>query len=74
LSAILTALVRRSLPTAPMHAFRSPVAGSGKSTLVDIASAISTGHEAGVIAQGKSDEETEKRLGSALLAGDRSFQ
>ncbi|HXZ14788.1 MAG TPA: hypothetical protein VEH77_02225, partial [Roseiarcus sp.] len=70
LSAIVTAPVRRSLPSVPMHAFSSPVAGSGKSMLVDLCSVITTGHEAGVIAQGKSAEEMEKRLGSALLAGD----
>jgi putative DNA primase/helicase len=70
LSAILTALVRRSLPTAPMHAVRSPVAGSGKTVLVDVASIIATGHEAGVIAQGATGEELEKRLGAVLLAGD----
>ena len=70
LSAILTALIRRSLPTAPMHAFSAPVAGSGKSSLVDIASIIATGHEAAVISQGTSDAEMDKRLGAALLAGD----
>ncbi len=70
LSGILTALVRRSLPTAPLHAYTAPVAGSGKSMLVDIASIVSTGHEAGVIAQGKSEEEMEKRLGALLIAAD----
>ena len=70
LSAILTALIRRSLPTAPMHAISAPVAGSGKSKLVDIASVIATGHEAAVISQGTSDAEMDKRLGAALLAGD----
>ena len=68
LSAILTACVRRSLPTAPMHAFTAPVAGSGKSKLVDIASAIATGHEAAVIGQGKDEAEMEKRLGALMLA------
>jgi putative DNA primase/helicase len=63
-------MIRRSLPTAPMHAFSAPVAGSGKSLLVDIASVIATGHEAGVISQGTSDAEMDKRLGAALLAGD----
>jgi hypothetical protein len=70
LSGMLTALVRRSLPTAPMHAFTAPVAGSGKSKLVDLASMLAIGSLAPVIAQGGSDEETEKRLGSALIAGD----
>lgn len=71
LSGLLTACCRRALRTAPMHASTAPVAGSGKSTLVDIASVIATGREAGVIAQGKTEEETEKRLGLMLLAGDQ---
>ena len=70
LSAILTALVRRSLPTAPLHGFNAPTAGTGKSMLVDLASLIATGRPAPVIAQGKSQEEMEKRLGAALIAGD----
>jgi hypothetical protein len=70
-SALLTACIRRSLPTAPLHGFTAPTAGSGKSMLVDIASVIATGREAGVIAQGKTEEELEKRLGSLLLAGDQ---
>jgi putative DNA primase/helicase len=70
LSGILTAIIRRSLPTAPLHAYSAPVMGSGKSKLVDIASMIAAGHEAPVIAQGKTEEEMEKRLGAALIAGD----
>jgi hypothetical protein len=70
LSAIVTALIRRSLPSAPMHAFTSPVAGSGKSLIVDTASTIATGSEAPVTAQGTHEEELEKRLGAHLLAGD----
>lgn len=70
LSVILTACIRRSLRTAPLHAFTAPVAGSGKSTLVDLASLIATGREASVISQGKTEEELEKRLGALLLAGD----
>jgi hypothetical protein len=70
LSGILTALIRRSLPTAPLHGFNAPTAGTGKSMLVDIASLIATARPAPVIAQGKSEEEMEKRLGAALIAGD----
>jgi hypothetical protein len=69
-SVILTACVRRSLRTAPMHAFTAPVPGSGKSMLVDLASLIATGRDASVISQGKTEEELEKRLGALLLAGD----
>ncbi len=37
LSAIVTACVRQAIRSAPMHAFSAPVAGSGKTKLVDIA-------------------------------------
>ena len=70
LSGILTTVVRRSIPTAPLHAFNAPVAGSGKSLLVDIASMIASGRPAAVIAHGKTEEEMEKRLGAAFIAGD----
>ena len=70
LSAILTTLIRRSLPTAPLHGFNAPTAGTGKSMLVDIASMIATARPAPVIAQGKTEEEMEKRLGAALIAGE----
>ena len=69
LSAILTAMIRRSLTTAPFHAFSAPIRGSGKSKLVDIASVIATGEEAPVIAAGGDDIELEKRLVASLLAG-----
>ena len=70
LSAILTTLDRRSMATAPLHAFSSPAAGTGKSLLVDCCSVLATGRLMPVIAQGKTEEELEKRLGAALLAGD----
>jgi hypothetical protein len=70
LSAMLTAAIRRSIPAAPLHAFTAPAMGTGKSKLVDLASMIAVGHEAPVLAQGKTEEEMEKRLGAALIAGD----
>ncbi|MBW0449242.1 toprim domain-containing protein [Paraburkholderia phenoliruptrix] len=69
ISAILTASIRRTLPTAPMHAFSAPAAGSGKSKLVDIASIIVSGDKAAVQSQGRNEEETEKRLVAAVLEG-----
>lgn len=53
-----------------MHGFTAPVAGSGKSKLVDLASIVATGHEAAVIEEGD-EEELPKRLGAALLAGNQ---
>jgi hypothetical protein len=73
LSAILTALDRHAMPTAPLHAFTSPAAGTGKSLLVDMVAIIATGQLMPVIAQGRTEEELEKRLGAALLAGDAAI-
>jgi Bifunctional DNA primase/polymerase, N-terminal len=70
LSAILTALDRRAMATAPLHGFSSPVAGTGKSLMVDVASLLATGQIAPVISQGRNEEELEKRLGTALISGD----
>jgi putative DNA primase/helicase len=69
LSALITPIVRGAMPVAPLHAMRAPSPGSGKSYLVDLASAITTGQRCPVIAAGRSTEETEKRLGAAMLAG-----
>jgi hypothetical protein len=70
LSAILTTLDRRSMATALLHALTAPSAGTGKSLLVDIVAMIATGHPMPVISQGRNEDELEKRLGAALLAGD----
>lgn len=70
LSAILTPLFRRPMSAAPLHGFTAPVAGSGKSKLVNLAAILATGHYAPVTALGKDDAETEKRLGAIMMAGD----
>jgi hypothetical protein len=69
LSDFITALVRRSLPCAPMHAYSSPSAGTGKSKLVDIVAVAATGQMAAVTAPGGDEIEMEKRLGAEVLAG-----
>ena len=43
------------------------MAGTGKSYVIDIASAITTGEVAAVIAAGRNEEETEKRLSAELM-------
>ena len=69
LSALLTSVCRTALSSAPLHAISAPTAGSGKSTIIDGASILKTGRVAATIAQGKTAEEFEKRLGSMLLEG-----
>jgi hypothetical protein len=70
LSAFLTALVRPSLDTAPLHAFDAPQAGTGKSLLVELVGLVLMGGTPPAMAQGKSPEEDEKRLGAVMMAGD----
>lgn len=69
LAATLTAVVRRSLRTAPLFAFDAPVMGAGKGLLVKVAALIATGRPAPLLSQGQDEAEAEKRLGSLLLAG-----
>lgn len=69
LSALITPVVRGALMVTPMHITKAPVAGSGKSYIIDIASAINSGEKAPVMSAGAKEEELEKRLVSALLAG-----
>lgn len=68
LSALITPVVRGAMMVAPMHITKAPVAGSGKSYIIDLASAINSGERAPVMS-GAKEEELEKRLVSALLAG-----
>lgn len=70
LAAILTALVRRSIRSSPLFAFRAPVMSSGKSLLADIVALIATGREACMMAQGKDEEEIRKRILAILIQGD----
>ncbi|MGI4941908.1 MAG: hypothetical protein ACRYHQ_15340 [Janthinobacterium lividum] len=69
LSGLVTPVVRGAMTVAPLHAFRANAAGSGKSYLVDIASAISSGRPCPVASAGSDEAETEKRLTGLLLAG-----
>src|SRR6516162_11762021 len=68
MSAIITPIARGAFLVAPMHVADAPVAGSGKSYLFDIVAAIVSGQRMPVIAAGRNEEETEKRLGAAVLA------
>jgi putative DNA primase/helicase len=70
LALILTALVRPCLPTAPLIGVSAPTPGTGKSFLVDFAAILATGTTTPVVAATGSDEELEKRIGAALMAGD----
>jgi hypothetical protein len=69
LSAIITPVARGAFPVAPMHVASATVQGSGKSYLFDIVASVAIGQLMPVKAAGRNEEETEKRLGAALIAG-----
>ncbi|NJM11483.1 MAG: hypothetical protein HC889_06025 [Synechococcaceae cyanobacterium SM1_2_3] len=71
LSAILTAMVRPSLRTAPMHTFSAPTKGSGKSLLADCVALIATGRAATVMTFTSDPDEQRKRVLTVLLNGDQ---
>lgn len=70
LAAVVTSVVRRVLPAAPLFAINAPTAGSGKTLLCEAIGIIAAGYKPTIISQGKSAEEDEKRLSSVLMAGD----
>jgi putative DNA primase/helicase len=76
LSLMLAVVVRAALACVPMHAFKAPVAGSGKSLLADLAAAMALGQPCPLMTAGADEEEMEKRLvqhlslGKSLLAID----
>lgn len=71
LSAVLTALVRRTLPTAPMHGVSAPTPGTGKTLALQAVSMIAMGRTLTSMSQGSNPEEDEKRLFSVLMQGDQ---
>ncbi|MBP6869809.1 hypothetical protein KBC04_02925 [Candidatus Babeliales bacterium] len=70
IAAILTALIRKSIPTAPLFGFTAPKMASGKSLLADLISLISTGKANSVISQCETEVEEKKRILSLLMEGD----
>ena len=74
LAAILTAVVRPGLPTAPAFAYDAPAQGSGKTLLAQCVATIAAGEAPDVWppSRGRDDEENRKRLLTAFLSGKRA--
>jgi hypothetical protein len=70
LSALLTALVRPSLRTSPLHGYDAPTAGSGKSMLAEAVGLLASGTRPPAMSQSTSVDEDQKRLAAVLFAGD----
>jgi hypothetical protein len=75
LSALLTAAVRRGLPTSPGFGFDAPVQGSGKTLLAQCVAALAGERNATLYphTQGRDDEEVRKRLMSFFRTGSAAM-
>ena len=70
---LMTQPLRCAMECSPLLAVSANAPGSGKSFLVDLASAIALGRPCPIIPPGKNDEETEKGLRTKLLSGTPAF-
>lgn len=70
LAAILTALVRCRLRSAPLIASTAPVMASGKTLIMSLPSWIATGRAPAVVQHSQDPSEEQKLLLSVLLDGD----
>lgn len=70
IAALLSAVLRATLPSCPAFAWSAPVRGSGKSKLADVAAVIATGRTAPALTWPPQEDEAEKRLGASVMAGD----
>ena len=71
MSMLMTPVLRAALGSAvPMHVATAPTAGTGKSYLCDVASALCIGERCPVMSVAKEDSETEKRLIGSAIAGN----
>jgi hypothetical protein len=75
LAGLLTAVIRPCLATAPAFAFDAPTQGSGKTLLGNCVGALAEGRAPDIWPHtaGRDDEETRKRLFTALRAGGRTL-
>ena len=75
LAALLTAVVRPTLGTAPAFAMDAPVQGSGKTLLASCIAALATGRVPEIWPHtcGRDDEEVRKRLFAALRDGTNAL-
>ncbi len=75
LAGLCTAAIRAVLPTAPAIAFDAPIQGAGKTLLAKCMGALIEGRAPDVWphTQGRDDEETRKRLFTALRGGSKAM-
>lgn len=70
-AALLTAVVRVSLPTSPGFAYDAPTAGSGKTLLASCVTALATGQRPAISSPFTTEDETRKAITSSVLFNRR---
>jgi putative DNA primase/helicase len=70
---LMTQVLRCAMQVSPMLAVSATSPGSGKSFLIDLASAIALGRPCPVIPPGKDETETEKGIRTKLISGTPAF-
>lgn len=68
-AAVLTAVLRPSLPSAPAVLIDGALPGVGKGLMGWAIAVIATGHGPSVVTEGPTPDETEKRITAAILSG-----
>lgn len=66
---LIAAVLRPTIPAAPLIGVTAPTSGTGKSYLIDVIAMVATGCRAVAVTTGSDSEEFEKSLGAALLGG-----
>lgn len=69
-AAMISAVLRPTLPACPAFAWSAPVRGSGKSKLADVCAVIATGRTAPAMSWPRQEDEAEKRLAASVMSGD----
>ena len=70
---LMTQVLRCGMECSPLLAVSANAAGTGKSFLIDLASAIALGRPCPIIPPGKNEDETEKGIRTKLLASSPAF-
>ena len=68
-SGLMMPVVKGALDKRPLHVFDAPNAGTGKTYLVELCTALALGQAAPVSSWSKDESENEKRLSTLLLSG-----
>lgn len=69
MAGMLTSMIRKSLPSAPLIGITAPKMASGKSLLADVISLISTGNPMNAVSYTDNEAEEKKRLLALFIGG-----